>query len=167
MDPLVDVLIEDDRWEALDLPTLAERAAAAALTELGLPSKGFLIALLAADDARIAVLNADFRGKPQPTNVLSWPAEERGAEAPGESPELPQPGDAEDPEELGDIALAWETCAREAEDGGKPLADHVSHLIVHGTLHLLGYDHVNDSDADLMEAIEVRALARIGIDTPY
>ncbi|MCR8722817.1 rRNA maturation RNase YbeY [Frigidibacter sp. ROC022] len=166
MADLVELVVEDDRWAGLDLPALAERAARAALAELGLPPEGFLIALLAADDARIAALNADFRGKPQPTNVLSWPSEERGA-APGERPDLPEPGPADDPEELGDIALAWETCAREAAEAGKPLPEHLSHLVVHAVLHLLGYDHQHDADAELMEGIEVQALARMGFEDPY
>ncbi|HLQ19936.1 MAG TPA: rRNA maturation RNase YbeY, partial [Tabrizicola sp.] len=149
------------------LAALAERAARATLSGLGLPSDGFAISLMGCDDARIAVLNADFRGKPQPTNVLSWPSEERGAEVVGEVPEAPEPGDAEDPESLGDIAIAWETCAREAEDQGKPMADHVTHLIVHGVLHLLGYDHVEEEDAAVMEALEVRILASLGVSDPY
>lgn len=166
MTELVELVVEADRWDAVELGPLAERAARAALAELGLAPEGFLIALLAADDARIAALNADFRGKPQPTNVLSWPSEERGA-APGQRPALPRPGAPDDPEELGDIALAWETCAREATEAEKPLADHLCHLIVHAVLHLLGFDHVTEADAELMEAIEVQALARMGLADPY
>ncbi len=164
---LVETVVEDARWEAFGLAALAERAATAALTGVGLPLPGFSVSLMGCDDARIAVLNADFRDKPQPTNVLSWPSEERGAEFVGEEPDLPEPGDAEDPETLGDIAIAWETCAREAEDQGKPMADHVTHLLVHGVLHLLGYDHVEDEDATLMEALEVRILASLGVSDPY
>jgi probable rRNA maturation factor len=119
------------------------------------------------DDARIAVLNADFRGKPAPTNVLSWPSEERGAEFVGDAPKVPQPGSVKDPESLGDIAIAFETCAREAEEQDKPMVDHVTHLIVHGVLHLLGYDHIEEEDAAMMEAIEVRILASLGVSDPY
>ena len=164
---LVETVIEDARWEALGLAALAERAAMAALAGAGLAIEGFSVSVMGCDDARIAVLNADFRGKPQPTNVLSWPSEERGAEFVGEAPDLPEPGDAEDPEPLGDIAIAWETCAREAEEQGKPMTDHVCHLLVHGVLHLLGYDHVEDEDATLMEALEVRILASLGVSDPY
>ncbi|MFD0858412.1 rRNA maturation RNase YbeY [Roseovarius aquimarinus] len=161
---LMDVMIEDRRWRALGLEALAEKAARATLVHLGLDPKAFEISLLACNDARIAALNEDFRGKPQPTNVLSWPSEERGAARPGEVPEPPEPGvDAE----LGDIAIAYETCAREAEAGGKPLADHAAHLIVHAVLHLLGYDHVRDQDATLMEACEVAILGKLGIPDPY
>ena len=119
------------------------------------------------DDARIAALNADFRGKPQPTNVLSWPSEERGAEVAGEEPDLPEAGEPDDPCELGDIAIAWETCAREAEEQGKPMVDHVTHLVVHGLLHCLGYDHVDEADAALMEGLEVEILASLGLSDPY
>ncbi|MCV2872077.1 rRNA maturation RNase YbeY [Defluviimonas sp. WL0050] len=167
MESLVDTMIEDDRWEAFGLSALADRAARGVLAELGLPGQGFEISLLGCDDARIATLNADFRGKPQPTNVLSWPSEERGAEEDGGTPDPVEPGDAEMLEELGDIAIAWETCAREADEQGKPVADHVTHLIVHGVLHLLGYDHVRERDAALMESTETRILVKMGIANPY
>jgi probable rRNA maturation factor len=137
------------------------------LAELGLAPEGFQISLLGCDDARIAVLNADFRGKPQPTNVLSWPSEDRAAETPGGTPEPPEPGSADDPESLGDIAIAFDTCAREAAEQAKPMADHVTHLIVHGVLHLLGYDHIDDADATVMESLEVRILASMGLSDPY
>ena len=167
MEPLVDIVIEDDRWDALGLEPLATRAVTAALGALGLGETGFTLCLMGCDDARIATLNADFRGKPKPTNVLSWPSEDRAAEFVGEAPEPPVPGDADDPESLGDIAIAWETCMREAEEQGKPMADHVTHLIVHGTLHLLGYDHVEEEDAELMEGLEVQILASLGVSDPY
>lgn len=162
MEPLVDTLIEDARWAAFGLEDLAEAAAAATLAAAGLPAEGFEISLLGCDDRRIADLNADFRGKPQPTNVLSWPSEDRGAEAEGATPAAPQ-GDPE----LGDIAIAFDTCLREAEEGGKPLQDHALHLVVHGTLHLLGYDHVREGDGDLMEATEIAILAKLGVPDPY
>lgn len=165
--PLVDVVSEDDRWEALGLPALAEAAARATLRRLGLDPAGYEIALLGADDDRIATLNADFRGKPTPTNVLSWPSEERGAAGEGLAPGPPGPGTPGEPAPLGDIALAYQTCAREAAAAGKPLADHATHLVVHGTLHLLGYDHVRDGDAALMERLEREILATLGVADPY
>jgi probable rRNA maturation factor len=164
---LVETVIEDARWEAFGLAGLAEQAGRAALVALGLPREGFAISLMGCDDARIATLNADFRGKPVPTNVLSWPSDERGAEVAGEAPDVPDPGEAEDPNPLGDIAIAWDTCAREADEQGKSMRDHVVHLLVHGVLHLLGYDHVEDDDAVLMEALEVRILANLGVSDPY
>ena len=167
MEPLVDCIIEDDRWTALGLDPMADRAVRAALGHLGLPDAGFTLCLMACDDARIATLNADFRGKPVPTNVLSWPSEARAPDAPGQTPAPPEPGPAEMPEELGDIAISYDTCAREAVTAGKPLADHVTHLVVHGFLHLLGYDHIHDADAALMEELEVAILASLGVDDPY
>jgi len=156
---IVDLLIEDDRWNAVSIEALAEQACGAALAHLGIEEAE--ISLLACDDARIAELNGEFRDKPRPTNVLSWPSEERGAEAPGGDPLPP-----EDPE-LGDIAIAWETCLREAEAAGKPHKDHLTHLLVHGTLHLLGYDHIDDKDAALMEGLEVEILGKLGLADPY
>lgn len=167
MEPLVDTLVEDARWQTLGLEDLATRAALAVMADQGLTAAGFSISLLGCNDARIAVLNADFRGKPQPTNVLSWPTDELGADADGSAPTHPRPGPADRPEELGDIAIAWETCMAEAEDQGKPPADHVTHLLVHGLLHLMGYDHIRDNDAALMEGTEVRILAKLGLANPY
>ncbi|HMO08157.1 MAG TPA: rRNA maturation RNase YbeY [Paracoccaceae bacterium] len=167
MEPLVDTVIEDARWDAAGLPGLAERAAAAVLVHLGLPRVGFQISVMGCDDTRIAALNAGFRGKAAPTNVLSWPAEELSQGVPGSVPARPAPGVPDDPRLLGDIALAWETCAAEAEMQGKSLPDHATHLIVHATLHLLGHDHENDADAELMETTETRILSALGIADPY
>ncbi|MCC5991376.1 MAG: rRNA maturation RNase YbeY [Rhodobacteraceae bacterium] len=164
---LVDLLIEDARWHATGLEALAEAAASATLRDQGLGLGGFEIALLACDDARIAALNADFRDKPSATNVLSWPAWDLAAPEDGAPPDLPESGAPDDPEALGDIALAYDTCLREAKAQGKPLSDHLTHLIVHAVLHLLGYDHIRDKDAALMEETEIRILATLGVDNPY
>ncbi|CAG0910907.1 unnamed protein product, partial [Cyprideis torosa] len=144
---LTDVMIEDARWDALGFSEIAEHAATATLQHLGLDPAGFEIAVLACDDARITELNADFRDKPVATNVLSWPSDERAAEEDGEAPDLPDAPEDGPPEELGDIAIAYETCIREAQESDKPIADHVTHLMIHATLHLLGYDHIRDLDA--------------------
>jgi probable rRNA maturation factor len=167
MTELADVVIEDPRWEAAGLVALVERAARAALAHLGLPTEGYELAVLGCDDARIAVLNGDFRDKPAATNVLSWPSEERGAAAEGGAPGPPPPSDPDEPAHLGDLALAFDTCAAEADSAGKPLADHVTHLVVHGVLHLLGYDHTRDGDAALMERIETEILGKLGVPDPY
>lgn len=164
---IVDIVIEEERWAAYGLEAQAERAAGAVLTHLALEPGLFRVVVLGCDDARIAELNTEFRDKPAPTNVLSWPTEERGSRFAGEAPDLPAPGTAEEPAELGDIAIAWETCAREAAEQDKPMADHVLHLLVHGVLHLLGYDHIDDDDAELMEETERQILAQLGIADPY
>lgn len=167
MTDLVETLIEDPRWQGAGLDALAERAAQAALAGVGLTAKGFAVSLMGCDDARIAGLNAQFRGKPAPTNVLSWPTWDLSAEGAGDAPDAAEPGTADDPEPLGDIAIAWETCTSEAVAQGKPFADHVTHLVVHAVLHLLGYDHIRDEDATLMEGLEVRILASLGVSDPY
>ena len=161
---LTEITMEDDRWQDVGLPACAEDAAVATLTHLGLDPADWAIGMLACDDARIAVLNKDFRNTPTPTNVLSWPSEARGADTPGKRPDLPLHGvDLE----LGDIAIAYETCIREAEEADKSIGDHVTHLVVHAVLHLLGYDHIRDEDATLMEATEIAILGKLGIPDPY
>lgn len=158
----VDVMIEDLRWIQLD--AIAARATDAALVGVGLEPTVFDISVLACDDVKIAQLNTDFRSKSQPTNVLSWPSAERAAMADGETPLPPAlPQDTE----LGDIAISFDTCQTEASDAGKSFEHHVTHLIVHGTLHLLGYDHVRDGDAALMEGLEIEILGNLGISDPY
>lgn len=157
MADLVDLVVEDSRWEAAGLAALAEQAGRAALAAAGRDPDLHEIALLACDDARIAALNGEFRGKPVPTNVLSWPA--FGAV-------VPEP-EQDEPIFLGDLALGYDTCAREAEEAGIALADHAAHLVVHGILHLIGHDHGDDAEAEAMEALEARVLARLGIADPY
>ena len=107
------------------------------------------ITLLLTDDASVRELNAQFRGKDAATNVLSFPAP-------------PNPED-----HLGDVALAYGVCAREAAEQGKPLAHHLQHLTVHGVLHLLGYDHIGDDEAEAMEGLERTVLAGLGVPDPY
>jgi probable rRNA maturation factor len=164
MENLVDCVLEDDRWAALGLEALALRAATATLTALDLPLNEYSICVMGCDDTRIAALNAAFRAKDKPTNVLSWPTEDLAPEDDGDDPFLPAEGDPDDPESLGDIALAYDTCAQEA---AKTMADHVTHLVIHGLLHCLGYDHIRDADAARMEGLEVRILASLGISDPY
>ena len=167
MPDLVDVVIEAPVWAAHDLAHLAEVAARATLDHLGLDAARFEIALLGCDDARMAALNSDFRGKASPTNVLSWPAHDLSAPQPGTRPSPPPDAGGTVAAELGDIAIALQTCQREAAAQTKPFQDHVSHLLVHGCLHLLGYDHISAKDAALMEGLEVEILAKLGIANPY
>lgn len=148
----IDVILEDDRWT--DLERLAGIAVPAALTGAGV-TQACAVAIMGCDDAHIAVLNTEFRGKPRATNVLSWPSEER---LPGTPPE---------DTELGDIAIAYDTCAREVADQGKPFDAHVIHLLTHATLHLLGYDHIDEGEAEQMERLEVQILAALGFPDPY
>lgn len=162
----IEIAQESALWDEIDLPDIARRAVYATLLALDLPPGRFEVSILACDDQRIAALNAEFRGKPTPTNVLSWPAEDRAADTPGARPRLPDPDDAIEAE-LGDLAIAFETCAREAAEANKPLDDHLTHLLIHGTLHLLGFDHETDADATRMERLEVEILATLNMANPY
>ena len=155
----VEIVIEDERWEDAGLPALAERAACATLDFLD--RRDSTLVVLGCDDARIAELNASFRGKAKATNVLSWPAVAPIPRAPGATPLVPRE------DELGDIAIAWETCAAEAEAQRKPFNDHIVHLLVHAILHLAGYDHDLDADAETMEQAERSILSGLGISDPY
>ena len=164
---VVETVLEDARWNKDQLGVWAERAARMTLLHLGLAAEGFEIALLACDDARIAELNTAFRGKAAATNVLSWPAWDLAADKEGGTPHPPDAGPLGMPDSLGDIALSYDTCIREAHAQGKTFEAHVTHLVVHSVLHLLGYDHIRDKDAALMEETEVQILARLGVTNPY
>ncbi len=155
----LDIDIED--WPAGDWEALATRAAATVSEGEPLLANPRLIAsLLFTSDAEVHTLNREWRERDKPTNVLSFPMLER-AELGALAPEGP-------PEMLGDIALAYETCAREAAEKGVTLEAHATHLIVHGLLHLAGHDHVDsDEQAEAMEALETRILAKLGIADPY
>lgn len=146
------------QWRALgNLASLRARALQATEAALAVataqPSDGAELSLLLTDDRRIRIVNRDWRGFDKATNVLSFPAAppERIAMSPV----------------LGDIVIAFETVAREAQAEGKDLADHFSHLVIHGLLHLLGEDHETEAEAQRMEGLEVAALARLGIADPY
>lgn len=151
--------------DPLDWEARAAEAAAAALALTpwaGLADAAPLVevAVRLTDDAEVHALNRDFRGKNKPTNVLSFPQVQADL--------LDTLSNSDDGEILlGDIVLARETCAREAEEKGISIPDHATHLIVHGTLHLVGYDHMDDASAQAMEALEVKALASLGIANPY
>jgi len=153
--------LEAGEWGNVEaIEALAETALDAAVRDLaGLEAQPFPddppeVSLVLADDAMMAGINSEWRNQPKPTNVLSFPA----------FPLIPggQPGPM-----LGDIILARETIEREALELGKPVDEHITHLIVHGFLHLFGYDHIENSDAEEMEAIETRILSSLGLSDPY
>ena len=166
---LVELTVEEPAWEAAlpDLETVADQATRAALAGVGLAPDRYSVSLLACDDARIAALNGVFRGKEAPTNVLSWPALPLAPASPGAAPPRPPEGSDGDPFPLGDVAIALQTCQQEAHAASKPLKNHTMHLILHGVLHLLGYDHETEDDAGVMERIEREALGKLGIPDPY
>lgn len=155
----------DEEWDSsTDWSLLVRRAAESALAESAFPqlasgSRPVEISVRLTSDDQVRALNSEWRGKDKPTNVLSFPMTEAYelANADGEGPELM----------LGDIVLARGVCEREAAEKAVPVETHATHLLVHGTLHLLGYDHHDVDEAADMESREVRALARLGIDDPY
>lgn len=152
----IDLVVEAGEWPAQErLEELVARAAAAAFAEVGAGRGGRSeLSVVFTDDAAIRELNAGWRGKDKPTNVLSFPA-------------FPETREGPLPPMLGDIVLAAGTVAREAALEGKPVENHITHLVVHGLLHLLGYDHEIDMQAEEMEAVERAALARLAIPDPY
>jgi probable rRNA maturation factor len=163
------ISVETDKvaaWPAgADWPDLGRRAVDAALAQtphapLASAAPLVEVAVRLTDDAEVQGLNRDYRGKDKPTNVLSFPQYD-----PGDFAMLANTDDGEIL--LGDIVLALETCTREAGERGIAIADHAAHLIVHGMLHLLGYDHQDDASGDAMEALETKALATLGFADPY
>lgn len=148
----IDIAVEHDAWNALgDLDALAARAAAAVLAASGLPvAEGAEWSIVLADDAFVQDLNARWRGKDCATNVLSFPTDAGARD-----------------HALGDVIVAWGTSAREAAERGWTMPDYLAHLLVHGLGHLLGLDHETDAEADAMEAVEARALATLGIASPF
>lgn len=155
---LPEIDIED--WPSGAWEALANHAAAAAEVEPALTNPRLSVSLLFTSDDEVHALNREWRGRDKPTNVLSFPMLERA-----ELLDLAVEGP---PVMLGDIALAFETCEREAAEKGIALDHHAAHLIIHGLLHLAGYDHVDsDAEAEQMEALEIMALAKMGIPDPY
>ena len=156
----INVCVSSDLWLTAcpDAESLAERAALAALAAPAPAAAGIkmLLGIVLTDDTEQRVLNRTWRGKDAPTNVLSFAITDLDEAAPIGAPIL-----------LGDVVLAFETVAREAAEQKKPLPDHLSHLVVHGVLHLLGFDHESDEEAAIMEARETEILTRLGVPAPY
>jgi probable rRNA maturation factor len=156
--PMTEVLVVADCWQnEPDPESVIQRAIAAAAMEVDADVGDAELAVMLTDDAGIRTLNGNWRGIDKPTNVLSFPAlQPEGARKPGDAPRM-----------LGDIAIAHETTKREADAEGKPFSHHLSHLAIHGFLHLIGYDHENDTDAEEMESLETEILEQLGIPDPY
>jgi probable rRNA maturation factor len=155
--PITEVLVVADCWQREpDSETVIQRAVAAAAENVDEDVAEAEVAVMLTDDAGIRTLNSNWRGIDKPTNVLSFPALQAPAGAPSDAPRM-----------LGDIAIAFQTTRKEADDEQKPFDHHLSHLAVHGFLHLIGYDHENDDDAEAMEGLETEILAQLGIPDPY
>jgi probable rRNA maturation factor len=155
--PLTDVLVVADCWQAEpDAEAVIHRAIETAAEIADADVGEAELAVMLTDDAGIRTLNSNWRGIDKPTNVLSFPALQPTAGAPPDAPRM-----------LGDIAIAYDTTRREADEEEKPFDHHLSHLAVHGFLHLIGYDHEKDDDAEAMESLEREILAQLGIPDPY
>jgi probable rRNA maturation factor len=156
--PITEVLVVAECWQAEpDAEAVIQRAVAIAaeIADAGLGEAE--LAVMLTDDSGIRTLNNNWRGIDKPTNVLSFPAlPPTGGGGPNDAPRM-----------LGDIAIAYQTMRAEADDEQKPFDHHLSHLAVHGFLHLIGYDHEKDDDAEAMEALETEILAQLGIPDPY
>ncbi|PXW76453.1 putative rRNA maturation factor [Blastomonas natatoria] len=150
----------DTDWEGLAARAVSAALAVSAQGSLAQARFTVSISVHFGSDDEIQALNRDYRDKDKPTNVLSFPMID-----PDDFAALANTDDGE--VLLGDIMLAFETCAREAEEKGIALLAHATHLVAHGMLHLLGHDHIEEADAGIMEALEVKALANLGIDNPY
>lgn len=162
---MIDVAVDAEGWRAQDWDALSQRAVVASIAasphaHLASTPASIEISVRLTSDAEVQMLNRQYRGKDKPTNVLSFPMVQPDLIA-----SLANTDDGE--VLLGDIVLALETCEREAKERGVALEDHAAHLIVHGTLHLLGHDHMNDAEAEAMEAIERAAMAALGLHDPY
>jgi probable rRNA maturation factor len=151
--PIVEIVVGSPLWKAQRGAKAIVRRSIAEAALVAAKANGE-IAILLTDDSAIRTLNRDWRGKDEPTNVLSFPV--TAARADGTAPRL-----------LGDIVIAYETTAREASAEHKPFAHHLAHLAVHGFLHLVGYDHAADEEANAMEGLEAAVLARLGVPNPY
>ena len=149
----LDISVPSPLWRRLPRARVIARETIAAAAKSGGPNVGGGVSLCLADDAALRALNLRWRGLDKPTNVLSFPAAPVGRGG--------------DPTGLGDIALAFETLSREAEELGVQLVDHYRHLLAHGFLHLIGYDHETDAEAERMEALETIILTRLGAGDPY
>jgi probable rRNA maturation factor len=156
--PITEVLVVADSWQTEpDAEAVIHRAIAAAAEIADADIGEAELAVMLTDDAGIRTLNNNWRGIDKPTNVLSFPAlQPTGPSGPDDAPRM-----------LGDIAIAYDTTRREADEEQKPFDHHLSHLAVHGFLHLIGYDHEKDDDAEAMEALEREILAQLGIPDPY
>ena len=172
---MIDIALEKGAdWPAeTDWQQWAEKSIAAGLSEAGyaniLDSEAlFSISIILSDDTQIRDLNHQYRSKDKATNVLSFPMlGTEGIEALPHAAQSPEDGIMLGEIMLGDLALAYQTCANEAENKGFSVQQHAAHLIIHGTLHLLGHDHIEDEAADAMEALEIKALASMGLPNPY
>ena len=162
-------LIKDKRWDLVKLSRICDKALQLALMTIEDRYLKCGISVLACNDAEIAKLNLKFRGKDSPTNILSWPEYDLRNNQPGQLPQAV--ANISDKKNagilLGNLALSFDTCFNEAKNSSLNFTDYLTHLCLHGCLHLLGFDHEKEKDARLMEKTEVNLLSSVGIKNPY
>ncbi len=151
----IDLCIDDESWKGVsDLENKIDMAVKAALLHLDIGNEPFGLTIVLDNNQRVESLNSAWRDKHKPTNILSFPAPENSKTDTGQT-------------YLGDLILAYDVICHEAKEQRKPLATHLCHLIIHGVLHLLGFDHQNDDEARKMEQLEIKAMASLGLSDPY
>jgi probable rRNA maturation factor len=163
------VLFKDKRWTEVPLEEIAKTALNLIVDRFLGKNNNFEVSILASNDSEIRKLNKNFRGKNTNTNIISWPEYNPQSKQPGDFPKQinKSKSDPEGKTFLGNLAISFERCSTEAEEKNINFEDHILHLLLHGYLHLVGFNHQNELDATLMENIEIRLLSGVGIKNPY
>ena len=160
----VDLVFEDGRWKKTLLGEVSRTVFKETLNFFGQNASDFSIDILACNDGRISELNKEFRGNNSATNVLSWPSKNFQSKfVKGNTDSILNKEDGF----LGDIAISYDTCVKEAKERAIDFVDHISHLMIHSILHLMGYDHILEVEEEKMKKIEIEILGKMGIDSPY
>ena len=165
----INILINDLRWSKTKLQDTCERSFGLAMSVSDEMNFNPEVSILACNDKEICELNEKFRGQNSPTNILSWPEYELKSEIPGQPPRKMKAvvEEASRLTFIGNLAISFDRCSTESKESEITFDDHMTHILLHGCLHLLGFDHQNDLDANLMEGMEINLLSSIGIKNPY
>ena len=165
----INVIFRDKRWVKIPLEEIAKGALKLIADKFLGADNNLEVSILASDDTEIRALNKNFRGNNTSTNIISWPEHDFQIKQPGHFPEqfFKIKSDSEGITFLGNLAISFERCSIEAKEKKIDFEDHILHLLIHGCLHLIGFDHQNELDANLMEDIEIRLLSGVGIKNPY
>ena len=163
------IVYKDDRWKKIPLQKIAQSSLNLIVDKILHKEKQLEISILASNDFELAKLNKQYRGSSTPTNILAWPEHDFKRSTPGALPNYTSTsyGDFDGLDFIGNLAISFDRCSIEAQEENISLEDHITHLLIHGFLHLIGFDHENELDATLMEEIEKRLLFQLGIKNPY
>ena len=166
---IANVVFKDNRWKKLPLKKLAMDSLNLIADDVLQKNNDFEISILATNDSEVTYLNNNFRGYNRPTNILSWPERRYERKKPGLFPQLVSTSSfySDGSNFLGNLAVSFDRCSIEAQEENLAFEDHLYHLLIHGCLHLVGFDHENELDAELMEDIEKKLLSKLGIENPY